>query len=445
MSEFFLVNGGKKLKGEIEISSAKNALLPIISASLMTSGDVLLKNCPRLTDLENLLEIIRELGGIAEFRGSDIFINAKDVSPKLVSKELTQKIRASIFILGPLLARFKEASIYMPGGCNIGTRGIDLHIVGLKKLGVSIKQEGETIKCKRSGLQGTKIYLSLPSVGATENLMMAAALANGTTTIINAAREPEIIDLANFIKSLGGKVLGAGTGTIYIHGVKELGTAEYRPISDRIITGTYLAACAIAGGEITLKNINSEYLSAMIKVLLQTNCEVLTYSDLSRESRVNLIAHDRDAGYFHEKHYKNYIKIRSPRNLRPISFIETKPYPGFPTDVQPQFGAMLAFAKGASVIKETLFENRFAYADELIKFGANLSYKGQEMIINGKKMLNPAKVAAKDLRGGAALTIAALGIDGESIIEDVHHIDRGYYKIENDLKALGAEIKRVRA
>ncbi|MCL2234670.1 MAG: UDP-N-acetylglucosamine 1-carboxyvinyltransferase [Firmicutes bacterium] len=432
MSEIFsqpkslLINGGKKLKGELEITSAKNATLPIIAASLMSSEDILLKNCPRLTDLENLLEIIRVLGGVAEFRGDDIFINAKDVKPRLVSKELTQRIRASIFILGSLLARFKEASIYLPGGCNIGARAIDLHIKGLKKLGVSIKEEIDILHCTRGKLKGTKTHLSFPSVGATENLMMAATLAEGTTTIINAAREPEIIDLANFINALGGKVQGAGTGTIYVHGVRELKGAEYRPIGDRIIAGTYLTACAITGGDIVLRNANSDYLSSMLIPLLRANCEILTYSGLGQGQK-----------------HKSYLRIRSSKKLKAVPLIETKPYPLFPTDVQPQFTAMLAFAKGTSTIRETLFENRFAYVDELKKFGADLTYSGQEITIKGKKNLHPAKVRAEDLRGGAALTIATLGISGESVIQDIHHIDRGYFKIENDLKTLGADIKRV--
>ena len=414
--EYLRVIGGNKLDGRLKIASAKNAVLPIIAGALLSEEDIVIKNCPALSDITAMMKIIRSTGGRAEYEGNHILINCKDSNPALIESDLTGKIRSSIFIMGPILARFKHAALSYPGGCEIGLRPIDLHIYGLKKLNVKIREENGHIICDGSDMKSAEIDLDFPSVGATENIMMAAVFLSGKTTIRNAAREPEIVDLANFINALGGKIYGAGTDTLVVEGVKKLSGGEYTPVPDRIAGCTFLTACALTGGDVFLENLRSDTINAVTEKLVRTGCE------LSR-------------GY-------DYVRIRSSGKIKAIHKIETQPYPGFPTDMQAPMTAMLTRANGCSVMVENLFENRYKYTVQLNKMGAKITVKDRIAVIKGVKKLHGTVVKSEDLRGGAALVIAALAAEGESIVTGVNHIDRGYYKIEEDFRRLGADIKR---
>lgn len=414
--EYLRVIGGNKLDGRLKIASAKNAVLPIIAGALLSEEDIVIKNCPALSDITAMMKIIRSTGGRAEYEGNHILINCKDSNPALIESDLTGKIRSSIFIMGPILARFKHAALSYPGGCEIGLRPIDLHIYGLKKLNVKIREENGHIICDGSDMKSAEIDLDFPSVGATENIMMAAVFLSGKTTIRNAAREPEIVDLANFINALGGKIYGAGTDTLVVEGVKKLSGGEYTPVPDRIAGCTFLTACALTGGDVFLENLRSDTINAVTEKLVRAGCE------LSR-------------GY-------DYIRIRSSGKIKAIHKIETQPYPGFPTDMQAPMTAMLTRANGCSVMVENLFENRYKYTVQLNKMGAKITVKDRIAVIKGVKKLHGTVVKSEDLRGGAALVIAALAAEGESIVTGVNHIDRGYYKIEEDFRRLGADIKR---
>lgn len=412
------ITGGRRLDGCLSVPSAKNALLPIIACALMTEEEIVLKNCPRLSDITAMLKIIRSMNGKAEFDGENIVLSCRDANPATIESDLTGGIRSSIFILGPILARFKRATVSYPGGCEIGLRPIDLHIYALKKLNVGIVEENGHIVCDGTQMRAGEIDLDFPSVGATENAMMAAVYLKGVTIIRNAAREPEIVDLASFINSLGGKVYGAGESTIVVEGVDKLGGGEYTPISDRIVGGTYLTACAITGGDIKLDNLPSNACYSVLEKLARSGCEVTRGKD--------------------------FVRLRSSGKVKSIHKIETQPYPGFPTDMQAQLVAMLASADGCSVMVENLFENRFKYTVQLNKMNAKITVKDRVAVIKGVKRLNGTSVVAEDLRGGAALVIAALGAEGVSAVGGVCHIDRGYYKIEDDLSKLGADILRIK-
>lgn len=414
--EYLRVIGGNKLDGRLKIASAKNAVLPIIAGALLSEEDIVIKNCPALSDITAMMKIIRSTGGRAEYEGNHILINCKDSNPALIESDLTGKIRSSIFIMGPILARFKHAALSYPGGCEIGLRPIDLHIYGLKKLNVKIREENGHIICDGSDMKSAEIDLDFPSVGATENIMMAAVFLSGKTTIRNAAREPEIVDLANFLNALGGKIYGAGTDTLVVEGVKKLSGGEYTPVPDRIAGCTFLTACALTGGDVFLENLRSDTINAVTEKLVRAGCE------LSR-------------GY-------DYVRIRSSGKIKAIHKIETQPYPGFPTDMQAPMTAMLTRANGCSVMVENLFENRYKYTVQLNKMGAKITVKDRIAVIKGVKKLHGTVVKSEDLRGGAALVIAALAAEGESIVTGVNHIDRGYYKIEEDFRRLGADIKR---
>ena len=318
--------------------------------------------------------------------------------------------------MGPILARFKHAALSYPGGCEIGLRPIDLHIFGLKKLNVKIREENGHIICDGSDMKSAEIDLDFPSVGATENIMMAAVFLNGKTTIRNAAREPEIVDLADFINSIGGKIYGAGTDTLVVEGVKKLSGGEYTPVPDRIAGCTFLAACALTGGDVYLENLRSDTVNAVTEKLMRAGCE------LTR-------------GY-------DFVRIRSSGKLKAIHKVETQPYPGFPTDMQAPLVAMLTRANGCSVMVENLFENRYKYTVQLNKMGAKITVKDRIAVVKGVNKLHGTSIKSEDLRGGAALVIAALAAEGESIVTGVSHIDRGYYKIEDDFRSLGADIKR---
>ncbi len=416
--EIIEVVGGNPLEGEIRIPSAKNSVLPIIAASLLCEEEIVIKNCPNLSDVRAMMRIVEATGGKAEMIGSNLSLCCRDTTSERVEAELTGEIRSSFFILGPILSRFRYAEVSYPGGCEIGLRPIDLHISGLKKMGVIISEANGHVICDGRNMRAAEITLDFPSVGATENVMMAAVLVDGKTVIRNAAREPEIADLANFINAIGGKVSGAGTDTIVISGVKKLTGGEYEPIPDRIVGATYLCACAIAGGDITLDGfIVSDNVSVIEKLAL-SGCEIST-----------------------DKNGKK-VRVKKRERLKSISKIETQPFPGFPTDMQAQFVAMLSSAEGSSIMVENLFESRYRYTLQLVKMGAKITVKDRVAAVRGVKKLHGATVKAEDLRGGAALVLAALGAEGRTIIEDVRHIDRGYDAIERDLSLLGAKIER---
>ncbi len=415
--EYLKIKGGNRLSGSVEITSAKNAVLPILACSVLTKSDVRIKNCPRLSDVTAMLDIVNSIGGRAGYDGCDVVVNCRDCAPEFINSDLTGGIRSSIFILGPILARFRKAAISYPGGCEIGLRPIDLHIFGLKKLNVAVKEENGMLICDGSDMRAGEVDLDFPSVGATENIMMAAVYLRGTSVIRNAAREPEIVDLANFINTLGGKVYGAGTDTIAIDGVKDLSGGEYTPVPDRIAGGTFLTACAIAGGRIDLVGLTTDNVHSVTEKLVRAGCQIGGGND--------------------------YVSIEANKRVNAIHKIETQPYPGFPTDMQAQFVAMLSSADGCSVMVENLFENRYKYTVQLNKMGAKITVKDRIAVVKGVKRLHGGEVKAEDLRGGAALAIAALGADGDSVVTGVHHIDRGYFKIEESLVSLGADVKRI--
>jgi len=417
------IKGGKRLKGQIKLSAAKNSVLPILAACIMTQHTVVLKNCVPLLDVLSMIELLKSLGASILFIDNDIVVNCERVQPLAADAGLTKTIRSSIFILGPLLSRFKEAKVSAPGGCAIGSRPIDLHLKGLEDLGAKISVTDEnTLRFDAKEMKGGNVNLAFPSVGATANLMMAAVLSEGSTLINGAAKEPEIEDLANFINCLGGKVFGAGTESVLIEGVRNLDGGEYTPIPDRIAAGTYLCAAVCAGGRVKIDGINAAHIYSLVEILSKTGASF-----------------SFKAG---KDYLSNSVEMVSRGMTRGVGDVITQPYPGFPTDMQPQLAAALCGGLGQSVVIEKLFENRFGYIEELKKMGANAVCIGDSAVVCGAGRLNGARVAAEDLRGGAALVVAALGANGVSIVEGAGHIDRGYYKIENDLGGLGADIIR---
>lgn len=413
----FIVRGGNPLHGQIKTQRSKNAILPIIACCIMCEGTVYINDCPRLDDIVAMADIITSMGGEARFENDALVINCKDIHPHKIDRSLTGRMRSSIFILGSIIARFKHASICYPGGCEIGLRPIDLHLNGLSALNVHITENGGVIECDGSHITSGNVALDFPSVGATENIMMAATLTDGRTTLVNAAREPEIIDLANFINAMGGHVEGAGSSTIVIEGVTRLKGGSYTPIPDRIFAGTILTAAAITQGSVTLTKVCPEHIFAITEKLANAGC---------------LISQTNDT-----------VSLVAPSRIRSVTKTETSVYPGFPTDMQPQFCALMTIASGTSVIVENLFENRFKYTRQLVNMGASITVKDRVAVIRGTKTLRPSILSSEDLRGGAALVLAALCVDGISCVENVRHIDRGYDHLENALNYLGADIKRV--
>lgn len=415
--EYLHIEGGEKLFGECEISSAKNSLLPILAGSIMCVGRVVIEKIAYYTDVDYMIKILESLGVTSE-RLEDKLVLSSDMADKYFVDEIfTKKVRSSIFMLGPLLSRFKMAKVAYPGGCNIGIRPIDLHLKGLRELGVKIEERHGYIVCDGKHMRAGKVHLDFPSVGATENLMMASVFLKGKTTLTNVAKEPEIVDLQNFLNSMGARIGGAGTSTIEIVGVDLLHDTNYRPIPDRIITGTYVIACAMAGGKVSLKNVCVEHNMALISNLKQAGLKVGCL--------------------------RNILNVVSTGRLKAIPQISTMPYPGFPTDLQSQILTLQTISKGTSVISENLFETRFKICTELIKMGADITLKDKTAVVKGVNKLYGASVVANDLRGGAGLVVAGLVADGYTTVEDASHIDRGYYKIEEDLSKLGAQIKRI--
>lgn len=418
---YIRVHRSEPLRGRVQISGAKNAALPILAASILGEDRICLDGIPPLKDVEIMLEVLRSLGAKAERTGEDsIVIDPTGISRFEPPYDLVNKMRASFVVMGPLLARFGQAKIGLPGGCSIGSRPVDQHLKGFETLGASIFQGQDHIEAKApaAGLIGGLVYLDFPSVGATQNIMMAAVHAKGETTIENAAMEPEIVDLANFLNKMGAKVRGAGTSTILVKGVKSLGGATHTIIPDRIEASTFLVACAMTGGQVRVENIIAQHIRPVLAKLKEVGCDIEESQD------------------------EDVIVIRA--NGRPTATkIRTLPYPGFPTDVQAQFMALSTVSKGQSLVEETVFENRFMHVDELNKMGALIVTSGNEAIIRGVEHLVGAKVKATDLRAGAALVLAGLVADGETQVSNVYHLDRGYYKFEEKLRGLGADVVRM--
>ena len=415
--EKYIIEGGRPLYGEVEIQSAKNAVLPLLAAAVLTEQKVVIHKCPRITDVLNMVQILCELGFRTHFEGEELEIDGADAANHEIPAALAKEMRSSVFMLGSVIARFKKARIAYPGGCDIGLRPIDLHLSGLRRLGVTIDEDGGYIDCACEKLRGAEILLDCPSVGATENIMLAAVQAEGRTVIRNAAKEPEIVDLAGFLNKMGAKVRGAGGAVITVDGVSKLHGVEYTPISDRIEAGTFLIASAMCGGELELKNADADNIASLIHKLCEISCKIYAEDDK--------------------------IYIQSKRRISP-KLVETSPYPGFPTDLQAQMTALACICEGATVIVENLFETRFKHVPELIRMGADITVRGRSAFIRGVKTLKGADVFAGDLRGGAALTLAAVSAEGLSTVADLSHIDRGYSGFEYKLRGIGARIRRVR-
>jgi UDP-N-acetylglucosamine 1-carboxyvinyltransferase len=414
--EKLVIEGGRPLTGAIQIHGAKNAALPILAACILASGTHTLHNVPNLLDIDTMLRILRALGCRAEQQGDTVSITTSTANSSHIPEELMGQMRSSIFLMGPLLARFGSVTVYQPGGCAIGERKIDLHLKGLQALGANIEEFANKIVCTADSLQGSEIVLDFPSVGATENIMMAAVKAEGITTIYNAAREPEIQDLQNFLNTMGADIIGAGTDTITIRGVESLSPCSYRIIPDRIVAGTFLVAAAATKGNITLERVNPAHLTSVIHVLKRAGVQIITDGDI--------------------------IHVSCPTRPKAVERIVTSPHPSFPTDLQSQVMVLLSLADGLSVMKETIFEGRFKHVDELSRMGADIRVDMSSAFIRGVPRLYGATVEATDLRAGAALVIAGLAAHGTTIVEQIHHIDRGYDRIEHMLSMLGASVHR---
>lgn len=414
-----IVEKSQPLKGTVRISGAKNSVLPILAGSLLATEECVLESVPPLRDVDVICEVLTSLGAdVKRINRETIEIKATNIDNFEAPYELVRKMRASFLVMGPLLARMGKARISMPGGCAIGTRPIDLHLKGFKALGAEITLGHGFVEAKADKLVGNKIYLDFPSVGATENIMMAAVLAEGQTIIENAAEEPEITDLANFLNEMGAQIIGAGTDTIKIMGVKSLSGTTHTVIPDRIEAGTYMVAAAITKGNVFIDNVEAEHLKPVIAKLREMDVEIIEEG--------------------------NGLRVIGPQKLKPVD-IKTLPYPGFPTDMQAQFMALLSIAEGTSVIIETVFENRFMHVSELKRMGADIKIEGRSAIIEGQGQLTGAPVKATDLRAGAALILAGLVSDGRTEISNIEHIERGYVDIEKKLQGLGAIIYRIEA
>ncbi len=416
--EKLIISGGKRLQGTVKIDGAKNSALSIMAATLLTKDVCILRNVPRLTDVDTMGAVIRKLGIKVEWRGDNtLYIDSDDFNNCEAPYELVKMMRGSILVMGPLLARLKKAKISLPGGCSIGARPVDYHIKGFEALGAQVEVEKGYIEAKVDKLKGEDIYLDFPSLGATENIMMAACLAEGLTTIENAAKDPEVVELGHFLNEMGAKIEGLGTDLIKIEGVKELHGIDYTIIPDRIEAGTYMIAAAITDGDVLIEKADPLLLKPLIVKLEEAGV------------RIEL--------------EKNLIKVTGPDRVKAVD-IKTLPFPGFPTDMQAQFMALSCVAKGTSVITETVFENRFVHTGDLIRMGADIKVEGHSAIIKGVEELSAAPVMASDLRGGAALVLAGLVAEGTTELSRIYHLDRGYVKLEEKLNSLGADIKRVK-
>jgi UDP-N-acetylglucosamine 1-carboxyvinyltransferase len=412
-----LIEGGKVLSGEVAMSGAKNAALPILCASLLTADPLHLTNVPHLNDISTMLRLLGDMGVGVTMDGVDgMELNGGGLNNAVASYEMVKTMRASILVLGPLVARCGEARVSLPGGCAIGARPVDQHIKGLQAMGAEVKVEQGYVHAKATRLKGARICTDMVTVTGTENLMMAACLADGETIIENAAREPEVVDLANCLVSMGARISGAGTDVIRIQGVEKLHGATHAIMPDRIETGTYLCAAAATGGDIRLLKTSAAYLDTVVDKLMDAGCDITV---------------ERDA-----------IRLVAPQRLKAVS-LRTAPYPAFPTDMQAQFMAINCIADGVATIRETIFENRFMHVNELMRLGANIQIEGNNAIVRGVERLEGATVMATDLRASASLVIAGLVAQGETIIDRIYHLDRGYERIEEKLAKLGASVRRV--
>ncbi len=413
----FMIVGGNRLQGTVRVSGSKNSSLPIVAASLLLDGECTIRGVPRLRDVAVMRDVLVHLGAEVLWEKDSMHINARGVGCQDISEDLMRRMRASNLVLGPLISRFKNAKISYPGGCAIGSRPMNLHQKGLQMMGVNITEKYGFISAKAEKLKGCEIYLDMPSVGATENLMMAATMARGNTIIRNAAREPEIVDLQNFLSKMGAEIKGAGTDIIRITGVDSLNTSvEHTVIPDRIEAGTHMIAAAITGGDVVIADVIPEHLEPVINKLRETGVYVEVKDD----------------------------QVRVVADKRPKSVdIKTMPYPGFPTDMQPQFMTLMTVATNTSMVTETVFENRYKHVMELRRMGADIRLEGQTAVIKGIPRLSGAMVEASDLRAGAALVLAAMAAEDGTVLEQVEHIDRGYERLENKYNALGARIIRV--
>ena len=415
--EQFIMKGGNPLVGEVTIGGAKNAALGILAASIMTDEDVLIENLPDVRDINVLLEAIQEIGAsVDRIDRHTVKINASDIHEVSVDDEYIRRIRASYYFIGALLGKYKSAQVPLPGGCNIGSRPIDLHIKGFRALGAKVEIERGAVLAHAIDLVGSHIYLDKVSVGATINIMMAAALAEGQTIIENVAKEPHVVDVANFLNSMGANIKGAGTDIIRIKGVRKLHGTEYSIIPDQIEAGTFMCAAAATRGDITVRNVIPKHLEAISAKLLEIGCEVVEFDDAVRV-------------------------VGKPKQRH--TNINTLPYPGFPTDMQPQMTVTLALAEGTSIVTESIFENRFKYVDELARMGGSIKVEGNVAIIGGVDGFTGAQVNAPDLRAGAALVIAGLAAEGFTVVDEIGYIQRGYEHFEEKLRGLGAQIEKV--
>ena len=413
----YIIKGGRPLQGEVQIGGAKNAALGIIVAAIMADEPVLIENLPEVDDVKVLLDAIEGIGAIVErIDEHTVRINGAVINDVNVDDEYIRKIRGSYYLVGALLGKYKKAVVALPGGCQIGSRPIDQHLKGFRALGASVNILHGAIVAETENLHGSHIFLDVVSVGATINIMMAASMASGRTIIENAAREPHVVDVANFLNSMGANIKGAGTDVIRIKGVEKLHRTEYSIIPDQIEAGTFMFAAAATGGDVTVKNVIPKHLEATTAKLEEIGCEVEEFDDA--------------------------VRVRAGKRLH-RTHVKTLPYPGYPTDMQPQIAVTLALAEGTSIVTESIFENRFKYADELSRMGACIKVEGNSAIIDGVKKLTGARVSAPDLRAGAALVIAGLAADGITVVDDIVYIQRGYENFEEKLRSLGAEIEKV--
>lgn len=416
MSEF-RITGGRRLSGAVTVHGAKNSVLPILAAAVLAPGVSVIHNCPRLSDVTASLTILEHLGCKTARDEDTVTVDATCLSRWDVPDALMREMRSSVIFLGAILARTGCADMNLPGGCELGPRPIDLHLAAMRALGAEISEGPDGLHCTAPKLTGKEISLSLPSVGATENIMLCACGAEGITTILNAAREPEIVDLQDFLNAMGARVRGAGSSVIVIEGGQRLHGGEHTVIGDRIVAATYLTAAAAAGGEVSVRGVDWRYLSTVTAVLREAGCDV--------------------------RSEKGEVRLNRFTPLKAVRPVHTAPYPGFPTDAQAPVMAAMTSAAGATVFVENMFENRYRHVDELTRMGADIRVEGRVAVVCGVPRLHGASVQAFDLRGGAALAVAALGAEGDSVLTGLQHIDRGYERLENDLRSLGAEIKRL--
>lgn len=414
MSEY-IIKGGRKISGEVTISGSKNAALPIIAASILNKGKTTLYNVPNIHDTQMMFEILNKIGGKVTKKNNKVIIETSKINKYEIPEDLMRQMRSSVIFAGSLVGRYKKATFSYPGGCDIGTRPIDLHLKAFEKLGINIQKNYGNISCICDKITGEKIDLDFPSVGATENAILASCLGEGKTIITNAAREPEIIDLQNFLNKMGAKIKGAGSNKIEINGVKQLKDVSYNIMPDRIETGTFLCIAAMTGGSLKLKNADATHITPVIDKLEESGCKIETY--------------------------KNLIQIEGPKKLKAVD-IKTMPYPGFPTDMQSIFATTMTVAKGTSIIVENIFENRYKYTQELVRMGAKIKVEGKTAVIKGVRKLYGANVKATDLRGGASVVMAGIVAKGMTKVENIEYILRGYEKFDKKLQDIGVDILR---